>query len=175
MVGFIGVWVQGKFFLVIGSFHWSVDPENHFLLKNLGPEPLGNKFNGEYLYRLSRGKNVTIKNFIMNAKVVVGVGNIYANEALFLSNIRPSIRAKRLTKKRYEDLVVCIVKVLRDSINKGGTTLKDFVNGNNQPGYFKQQLNVYGRLEEPCKKCGTLIKLLRISQRSSYFCPKCQI
>ena len=158
-----------------GCFLWTNNPSDHFLLKNLGPEPLGNNFNGQYLFSLSRGKKVSIKNFIMNSHVVVGVGNIYASEALFASGIRPSSRAGRISKNKYEELANKIVELLRKSIEKGGTTLRDFVSGNNEPGYFKQSLMVYGREGETCYKCSSRIKSLRIGQRASAFCPKCQI
>ena len=157
-----------------GCFLWTRDIETHFLLKDLGPEPLGNNFNGEHLYHLSRNRKVSIKNFIMNSKVVVGVGNIYASEALFASKIRPSSKAGRVPKKKYETLAMEIIRLLRKSIDQGGTTLRDFVSGDNKPGYFKQSLMVYGREGESCYNCSTKIKGQRIGQRASAFCPKCQ-
>ena len=158
-----------------GCFLWTDDPSNHFLLKNLGPEPLGNKFNGQYLFDVSRKKKTPVKNFIMNSKVVVGVGNIYANEALFKAGIRPTKKAGKVTLKRYEVLSLEIVSILRKSIKKGGTTLRDFVNSNNKPGYFKNELMVYGRRGKTCKNCSTYLKEIRLSQRSSVYCPKCQM
>ena len=125
-----------------GCFLWTKDIESHFLLKDLGPEPLGNKFNGEYLFNKSRKRKVPIKNFIMNSKIIVGVGNIYASEALFASQISPISRAGRIPKRKYETLAQEIVILLKKSIEQGGTTLRDFVSGNDQPGYFRQSLNV---------------------------------
>ena len=141
----------------------------------MGPEPLGNKFNGQYLFDVSRKKETPVKNFIMNSKIVVGVGNIYANEALFKAGIRPTKKAGKVTLERYEVLSLEIVSILRKSIKKGGTTLRDFVNSNNKPGYFKNELMVYGRRGKTCKNCSTYLKEIRLSQRSSVYCPKCQM
>ena len=157
-----------------GCFLWSEDIENHYLLKDLGPEPLGNTFNGDYLFFLSRKRKVPIKNFIMNSKVVVGVGNIYASEALFAAGIRPSSIAGKVTRKKYDLLAREIVNILSKSIEEGGTTLRDFVRGENTPGYFKQSLKVYGREGKECYQCNTMIKGQRIGQRASAYCPKCQ-
>ena len=157
-----------------GSFLWTDDPNNHFLLKNLGPEPLGNTFNGKHLFETSRKRKTPVKNFIMNSKVVVGVGNIYANEALFKAKIRPSRQAGKISLNQYETLSNEIVSVLRKSINKGGTTLRDFVRSNNKPGYFKNELMVYGRAGMTCKNCPSLLKEIRLAQRSTVYCPKCQ-
>jgi formamidopyrimidine-DNA glycosylase len=157
-----------------GCFLWTNDPETHFLLKDLGPEPLGNHFNGDHLFDLSRKRKTPIKNFIMNSRIVVGVGNIYASEALFASKIRPSSKAGRVPRKKYDLLAQEIVKLLRESIKQGGTTLRDFVGGNNQPGYFKQSLKVYGREGENCYDCSFPIKGQRIGQRASAYCPNCQ-
>jgi formamidopyrimidine-DNA glycosylase len=157
-----------------GCFLWTDNIDNHFLLENLGPEPLGNSFNGEYLFKLSRKSKTPIKNFIMNSKNVVGVGNIYANEALFRAKIRPTKHAGRVSLKSYEELSKEIVLILKKSIDKGGTTLRDFVGSDNKPGYFKQQLEVYGRQGEECKICSSVLKNVTIGQRSSVFCPKCQ-
>jgi formamidopyrimidine-DNA glycosylase len=157
-----------------GCFLWSEDPDSHFLLKDLGPEPLGNSFSGEYLFNSSRKRKTPVKNFIMNSKIVVGVGNIYASEALYASGIKPSSPAGRIPKRKYEKLAIEIVNILRQSIRDGGTTLRDFVGGNNQPGYFKQNLKVYGREGKECHKCMSVIKSQRIGQRASAFCPTCQ-
>ena len=157
-----------------GCFLWSDDIENHNLLKDLGPEPLGNSFNGDYLFFRSRKRKVSIKNFIMNSKVVVGVGNIYASEALFAAGIRPSSKASKVTRKKYDLLAREIVNILSKSIEEGGTTLRDFVRGENTPGYFKQSLKVYGREGKECYQCNTMIKGQRIGQRASAYCPKCQ-
>jgi formamidopyrimidine-DNA glycosylase len=146
----------------------------HKLLKHLGPEPLSDNFNSEYLFKASRKKKVTVKQLIMDSKIVVGVGNIYASEALFLAGIRPAIAAGRLSKKNCLELTLAIKKVLNHAIREGGTTLKDFTQSNGNPGYFKQHLNVYGRNAQPCYHCNTLIKNKIIAQRNSYYCPICQ-
>jgi len=150
------------------------DPEQHWLLKDLGVEPLGNEFSGALLHRLSRKRKVAIKNFIMDSKVVVGVGNIYAAEALFMARIRPGTGAGRVPLHAYETLAQSIRTVLARSVRQGGTTLRDFVGSDGQPGYFKQQLNVYGRQGEPCRECATTLKLQTLGQRSTVYCPKCQ-
>ena len=157
-----------------GSFLWSKDPENHPLLKGLGPEPLGNSFSGEYLFQLSRKRKVPAKNFIMNTKVLAGVGNIYASEALFLSGIRPQKRAGNISRKQYDLLAFSIKEILQKSIDKGGTTLRDFVRSDSKPGYFKNELMVYGRDGKTCKNCSSHLKEIRLSQRSSVYCPECQ-
>ncbi len=146
----------------------------HPLLISLGPEPLDDEFNGAYLYQRSRGRKVAVKNFIMNQKVVVGVGNIYASEALFLSGISPARQAKRISMARYQLLAEQIKRVLCDAIQQGGTTLNNFLQVNGQPGYFKQKLLVYGREGAPCEVCTAPIMKRVIGQRSSYYCPVCQ-
>ena len=148
--------------------------EQHPLLKELGVEPLGNEFTADTLFLKSRGRRLAVKNFVMDSKVVVGVGNIYASEALFMAGIRPGTAAGRIPRHAYEVLKNAIVKVLRRSVEQGGTTLRDFVDSDGQPGYFKQQLNVYGRVDEPCRICNSVIKMQVIGQRSSFYCPKCQ-
>jgi formamidopyrimidine-DNA glycosylase len=158
-----------------GSLHWQPEPVlAHWLLTALGPEPLDPAFSGAYLKAAARHRRVAVKNFIMDARVVVGVGNIYANEALFMAGIRPTARAGRVTLARYDRLAEAIRTVLEGAITMGGTTLRDFVNHDGQPGYFRQSLYVYGREGQPCKVCGTSLKGLRIGQRASVFCPKCQ-
>jgi formamidopyrimidine-DNA glycosylase len=127
-----------------GSFHW-LQSLQHPLLDHLGPEPLSGSFSGAYLYERSRRRRIPVKQFIMDGKVVVGVGNIYANEALFMAGIHPARAAGRVAKARYEILVGTIKQVLADAIKQGGTTLRDFVGGDGSPGYFAQQLRVYGR------------------------------
>ncbi len=149
-------------------------PETHPLLAQLGPEPLSDEFNGEYLFQQSRKRKVNIKNFIMNSHTVVGVGNIYASESLFKSGLRPGRAAMRVSREGYEQLSVNIKEVLAKAIKMGGTTLRDFINSDGEPGYFSQQLLVYGRAGEPCHSCGTTIKNKIIGQRSSYYCPRCQ-
>ncbi len=143
-------------------------------LSHLGPEPLSDDFNADYLYKLSRKRTQAIKTFIMNASIVVGVGNIYANESLYFAGIRPQTPAGKVSKVRLQRLVDEIKRVLAAAIEQGGTTLKDFVGGDGKPGYFAQQLAVYGRGNLPCLECQTILKELRLGQRSTVFCPKCQ-
>ena len=157
-----------------GSILWTKSPESHPLLINLGPEPLGNNFSGEYLHQASRKRQVNIKNFIMNSKIVVGVGNIYANEALFISKIKPMKKAGTINLSMYQDLANSIKTILRQAIDDGGTTLKDFRGADNKPGYFKQHLQVYGRGGEKCLTCNSILKDIRLSNRSSVYCAKCQ-
>ena len=154
-------------------FH-SGNVNNHKLLKHLGPEPLDEEFCGEFLYSKSRGRNVSIKQFIMNAKTVVGVGNIYACEALFFSGINPKRSASKISRERFNKLAKNIKMVLQSSIEMGGTTLRDFVNEVGEPGYFKQSLMVYGREEEQCTKCDKTISRIVQTGRSTFYCPSCQ-
>ncbi len=144
------------------------------LLVHLGPEPLEDSFNGDYLYKHASKRRQPVKNFIMDGKIVVGVGNIYASEALFLAGIHPARSAGRISLKRYHLLSSAIKEVLNNAIEQGGTTLRDYVNGSGQPGYFQQKLLVYGRSGKPCNRCATKIKAFQLGQRSSYFCPTCQ-
>jgi formamidopyrimidine-DNA glycosylase len=153
---------------------WDKNPEVHVLLRDLGPEPLSDAFSGDYLWRRSRGRKGAVKNFIMNGQVVVGVGNIYASEALFMSGIHPSRPAGRISLARYEALAAAIRDVLARAIRRGGTTLRDFVNSEGNPGYFAQELLVYEREGNPCLQCGNPIRRKVIGQRSSYYCPRCQ-
>jgi formamidopyrimidine-DNA glycosylase len=150
------------------------EPTEHPLLAKLGPEPLSNDFDGAHLYQASRGRRVAIKQFIMNAQVVVGVGNIYASESLFRAGIRPTRAAGRISLARYERLADDISDVLSESIRFGGTTLRDFYNGEGKPGYFRHELRMYGRGSEPCPNCGEPIRLITLGQRSTYFCSHCQ-
>lgn len=147
---------------------------SHRLLTNLGPEPLKDEFDGAYMYRKSRGKKQAVKNFIMDSHLVVGVGNIYASEALFTAGIHPARPAGKISLARYERLSDAIKDVLSNSIESGGTTLRDYVNGSGMPGYFSQQLHVYGQLGKPCPVCGKPIKSTVLGQRSSFYCGKCQ-
>lgn len=146
----------------------------HALLKNLGPEPLTDAFDETYFYAKTRQRKTKIKTLIMDAHVVVGVGNIYANEALFLSGIYPHKLAGKITKAEAKALVNNIKQVLALAINQGGTTLRDFVGGDGKPGYFAQSLNVYGRAGHPCQRCEAIIKELRTNNRSTCYCPSCQ-
>lgn len=158
-----------------GTILWTSEPAmQHSLLRKLGPEPLSDSFDGGLLFKLSRNKKVAVKNFIMNGHIVVGVGNIYANEALFRSGIRPGKAAGRVTGVQYNLLAQNIKKVLDAAIKSGGTTLRDFVNSKGEPGYFQQTLNVYGREGEPCHQCGDAIKQRTIGQRSTFYCANCQ-
>jgi len=151
------------------------DPMQHKLLNNLGPEPLEKDFNTNYLFNKSRKRSVTIKSFIMDSKIVVGVGNIYASESLFKAGIHPKKAAGQVTKGKYSLLVKAIKTVLKAAIKSGGTTLKDFTKSDGKPGYFKQKLSVYGRKGEPCPICGKAITHSVIGQRATYYCTHCQI
>jgi formamidopyrimidine-DNA glycosylase len=146
----------------------------HPLLASLGPEPLSENFNSNYLYKKSRTRNAAIKTFIMDSKIVVGVGNIYANESLFLAGINPKRSAGKISKARFAKLVPCIKQVLQNAIDAGGTTLRDFTDSDGKPGYFAQSLLVYGRKDQPCNVCKTILKEIRQGQRSTVYCPKCQ-
>ena len=152
----------------------TADPLHHKLLAHLGPEPLQRTFTGKYLYEHARGRKVAVKLFIMNSVIVVGVGNIYANEALFLAGIHPKRLAGRLSAERYDRLAKAIKKVLRAAIKSGGTTLRDFTAEDGRPGYFQQKLNVYGKAGKPCPVCGSSIKHITLGQRATYYCPHCQ-
>jgi len=158
-----------------GAVLWTTkNPLKHKLIRSLGPEPLGADFNVDYLFRSSRGRKVSIKQFIMNGHIVVGVGNIYACESLFKAGISPKALAGKVSKKRYEKLVATIKGVLTVAIEQGGTTLKDFVQAEGNPGYFQQQLNVYGRAGEVCLVCESSVKQIKQGQRSTFYCSKCQ-
>ena len=149
-------------------------PEKHKLLNNLGPEPFADNFTGHYLYLLARNSKRPIKSFIMDPHIVVGVGNIYANEALFAAGIHPTRPAGRISLARYLTLNNAIKTILSRAIEQGGTTLKDFVGGSGKAGYFKQELNVYGRNNQPCIQCGQTLILIRQSNRATVFCSHCQ-
>lgn len=158
-----------------GAALWTTgDPLDHPLLKNLGPEPLEDEFNAEWLHGHSRRRRVAIKSFLMNSHTVAGIGNIYASEALFLAGIHPRRAAGRISLQRYQRLVGAVREVLEDAISAGGTTLRDFVDSSGNPGYFSQRLRVYGREDEPCERCGAPLRSRVIAQRSSYFCTHCQ-
>jgi len=149
-------------------------PDRHPLLACLGPEPFSDDFDGTMLYDKSRGRRLAVKNFIMDQRVVVGIGNIYASEALFRAGIHPARAAGHISLARYVDVVHAVREVLGDAIEAGGTTLRDFTDENGRPGYFRQQLLVYGREGQPCGSCGRPIRCKTIGQRSSYFCAHCQ-
>jgi len=157
-----------------GLIVWTEDdPLRHPLLNGLGPEPLTAAFSGAYLILRARGRSVSVKQFIMDAKVVAGMGNIYANEALFMAGVDPRRSAGKVTAAEYGLIAKAIKRVLRRAIAAGGTTLRDFVDGNGQPGYFSQRLLVYGRAGQSCH-CAQMIKTVKLGQRSTYFCPHCQ-
>lgn len=158
-----------------GTVQWTRQPpDRHRLLRDLGPEPLSDQMNGGYLRQAAHGRRVAVKQFIMDAQVLVGVGNIYANEALFVAGIRPTRAAGRIALARYERLADAIREVIRTAIASGGTTLRDFLQSDGQPGYFKQQLRVYDRAGQPCVNCGRPVKRIVQGQRASFFCPHCQ-
>ncbi len=152
----------------------SKPPMYHPLLSHLGVEPLSSEFRSEYLLQSLKNKSASIKSSLMDSKIVVGIGNIYAAESLFLAGIHPAMPAKQLTKTQAEELVKCVQNVLLKAIEKGGTTLKDFLNSEGKPGYFAQQLNVYGRGGKPCLKCQTMLVSCLLGQRSTVYCPICQ-
>lgn len=151
------------------------DVYQHPLLKNLGLEPLTAQFNGDYLHHLARTKKLSVKQFIMDHHVVVGVGNIYATEALFLSGIHPLCKVSALSSAQFKTLANNIKAILRTAIKKGGTTFKDFQDSSGKPGYFAQQLKVYGRDGLNCSVCSQSLESLRIAQRATVFCPRCQV
>lgn len=148
--------------------------EDEPLLRHLAPEPLEPGFDGDYLFRVTRRRRVAIKLLIMNGRLVTGVGNIYASEALFRARIRPKRAAKGLSRAECAALAAAIRAVLRMAIRFGGTTLRDYVSADGAPGYFKRKLYVYERAGEPCRRCGTPIRQLTQGQRSTYYCPTCQ-
>ena len=157
-----------------GSLHWTDDPFRHWLLRDLGPEPLSEDFTGDYLWSTSRGRRIAVKPFVMNAAIVVGVGNIYASESLFLAGIHPRRAAGRIARHRYEALADAIKAVLQKAIKAGGTTLRDFYGGDGQAGYFRHELTVYDREDEPCLHCGKPISAIVLGQRATYYCKNCQ-
>jgi formamidopyrimidine-DNA glycosylase len=159
-----------------GAVLWTSEPlEQHALLANLGPEPLSAAFNSDYLFKCAANRSLPVKSLLMDSHIVVGVGNIYANEALFTAGILPTRPSGAIGFEEFIKLAASIKTVLQQAIEKGGTTLRDFTNAQGKPGYFQQSLQVYGRAGQPCLICGqAAISLLKISQRASYFCPHCQ-
>lgn len=158
-----------------GAVIWTeADPMFHPLLMRMGPEPLSDAFDGGVFYRSTRNRRVSIKQALMDSHVVVGVGNIYANEALFRAGINPALLASRLGRKRCDTLVQIVKEVLQLAIAAGGSSLRDFVDSAGKPGYFQQQYFVYGRTGEACRVCGSAIQLLRQGQRSTFYCSSCQ-
>ncbi|HYW04215.1 MAG TPA: bifunctional DNA-formamidopyrimidine glycosylase/DNA-(apurinic or apyrimidinic site) lyase [Gammaproteobacteria bacterium] len=158
-----------------GCLLWTTrDPMQHPLLRGLGPEPLSDAVDGGYLYRRSRGRRAAVKQFIMDGRIVVGVGNIYASESLYRSGIHPGRAAGRISRRRYQVLAAAIKAVLEEALAVGGTTLRDFTGGDGRPGYFRQALQVYGRAREACRRCDGPVTQKVIGQRSTYYCPRCQ-
>ncbi len=160
-----------------GAILWTENnPTEHKLLASLGPEPLADNgtFNGEYLYKKSRKRTRQVRDFIMDSHVVVGVGNIYANEALFRAGINPRRATGRISRARYDRLAAAIRETLSEAIQAGGTTLRDFSNAKGDPGYFQQTLNVYGREGEACTVCGSTVRRVVHGNRSIFFCRRCQ-
>ncbi|HHZ7547928.1 TPA: bifunctional DNA-formamidopyrimidine glycosylase/DNA-(apurinic or apyrimidinic site) lyase [Proteus mirabilis] len=157
-----------------GAWLWCEDLATSSVLAHLGPEPLSAQFNAQYLYQQSKNKKIAIKPWLMDNKLVVGVGNIYANEALFSSGIMPDRKASSLTEQECDVLVNAIKAVLTRSIEQGGTTLKDFLQSDGKPGYFAQELFVYGRKDKACLICGHTIESIKQGQRSTFFCRHCQ-
>lgn len=158
-----------------GAILWlGLTPELSPLLSKLGPEPLSDNFNARYLYHSAKARKLPVKQFIMDQKVVTGVGNIYATEALFAAGIRPTRSAGKISQQRYQLLVAAIKEILAQAIQQGGTTLRDFVGGDGKPGYFQQTLHIYGKAGERCPSCRTPLKAIRLAARNSVYCPKCQ-
>lgn len=159
-----------------GALLWiaGADPLRHPLLRDLGPEPLSAQLGGDYLHARARGRHAAVKSLLMDGRVVAGLGNIYANEALFRAGIHPLRAAGRVSRERYERLAQAIRAVLLEALEQGGTTLRDFRNGADRPGYFQQRLRVYQRDGVPCVNCAAPVRRVRSGQRSTFYCPRCQ-
>ena len=158
-----------------GCVLWTDEPlSEHKLIRSLGPEPLDDNFDTDYLFDKAKKRSCSIKSLIMNSHIVVGVGNIYANESLFKAGINPKRKAGSISKSRMIKLVDAIKQTLREAIKQGGTTLRDFTSETGKPGYFAQELQVYGRAGEPCPVCGSAVKQITQQQRSTFYCAKCQ-
>lgn len=157
-----------------GCLLWQAKGVEHPLLAKLGPEPLGEEFDGDYLFARSRGLRSSVKSFLMDQAVVVGVGNIYAAESLFMAGIAPARAAGRVSRARYAALAEAARQILAHAISRGGTTLRDFLGPDGAPGYFEQELLVYGRAGEPCRRCGGALKSAALGQRATVWCPHCQ-
>jgi formamidopyrimidine-DNA glycosylase len=152
----------------------SGEPQKHPLLAHLAPEPFSAAFDADYLYHITRGRRVAIKQLLMNSRLVVGVGNIYASEALFRARLRPGRAARTLSRADAARLVRSVRAVLRQAISAGGTTLRDYLGADGAPGYFRQRLYVYERRGKPCRRCGTAVRAMTQGQRATYYCPVCQ-
>jgi formamidopyrimidine-DNA glycosylase len=169
-----------------GCLLWQAPGETHELLRDLGPEPLpdtarnsepafdGPKFDGDYLYERSRGRRAPVKAFLMDQKIVVGVGNIYAAEALFAAGVSPLRAAGKVSRERYGAIAEAVRAILGYAIERGGTTLRDFLSPDGAPGYFEQELSAYGRGGEPCPRCGRPLKQAMLAQRATVWCGHCQ-
>ncbi|HDY7432573.1 TPA: bifunctional DNA-formamidopyrimidine glycosylase/DNA-(apurinic or apyrimidinic site) lyase [Vibrio vulnificus] len=157
-----------------GAWLYVAPGEDHDVLGNIGPEPLTNAFDGQYMFEKAQGKRVAVKQFIMDNKIVVGVGNIYASESLFRSRILPTRATMSLSAEEWQHLVSHIKQTLQTAIEQGGTTLKDFSQADGKPGYFAQELQVYGKAGEPCPECGEAIQEQKIGQRNTFYCSYCQ-
>lgn len=157
-----------------GCLLWQTAGTTHELLRGLGPEPLSAQFNGEHLFARSRGRSAPVKTFLMDQAVVVGVGNIYAAESLHAAGIAPARAAGRISLARYALLADAVKQILAHAIERGGTTLRDFINPDGAPGYFEQELQVYGREGERCRRCDTPLRSLRLGNRASAWCVRCQ-
>lgn len=157
-----------------GALLWQPLGQTHELLRGLGPEPLSDAFDGAYLFARSRGRSAPVKHFLMDQRIVVGVGNIYAAEALFRAGIHPARAAGRVSATRYEALADAVRAILAHAIRRGGTTLRDFINPDGEPGYFEQELLAYGRAGAACRVCGTTLRAADWGQRATVYCPRCQ-
>ena len=157
-----------------GSVLWQAAGSEHPLLRGLGPEPLSDAFDGHWLFERSHGRSAPVKTFLMDQRIVVGVGNIYAAESLFRAGIHPLRAAGRVSRERYVALADAARAILAQAIERGGTTLRDFLNPDGAPGYFEQELAVYGRGGLPCPACGRPLRQASIGQRASVWCPRCQ-
>lgn len=157
-----------------GCLLWQAPGETHELLRDLGPEPLSDDFSGELLFERSRGRKAPVKAFLMDQKIVVGVGNIYAAEALFAAGVSPLRAAGKVSRERYEAIATEIRRILAYAIRRGGTTLRDFLSPDGAPGYFEQELSAYGRGGEPCPRCGRPLKQAMLAQRATVWCGHCQ-
>jgi formamidopyrimidine-DNA glycosylase len=157
-----------------GCLLWQAPGEVHPLLQNLGPEPLNDDFDGDWLWHTSHGRSASVKSFLMDQSIVVGVGNIYASEVLFAAGVHPKRAAGAVSRTRYARIATEIRRILDRAISRGGTTLRDFIAPDGAPGYFEQELMVYDRSSQPCRICGTSIRSVVIGQRMAYWCPRCQ-
>jgi formamidopyrimidine-DNA glycosylase len=157
-----------------GCLLWQPPGTGHPLLARLGPEPLDAEFDGSYLWQKSRGRTAPVKTLLMDQRIVVGLGNIYAAEALFAAGIHPGRAAASIARRRYVRLAEAIQRILRYAIERGGTTLRDFLAPDGSPGYFEQELFVYGRDGQPCRACGSRIRSVTLAQRATFYCPRCQ-